>query len=155
QTLRGDGPVTNGTVLGRHRAIVRDNGLALWDTATGQLIARLVARAGFGDHSVVLDEKAGRVIAGVDNDLLVWNTDGIATGRLRGHASVIQALATLPNDHLVSASRDTTVKVWDLRQNALAASLEGHTSSVLAIAVSRDGQLIATGSNDNTIRIWD
>ncbi len=35
------------------------------------------------------------------------------------------------------------------------AVLEGHTSGVRATCFSEDGQLLATGSNDNTIRIWN
>lgn len=33
--------------------------------------------------------------------------------------------------------------------------LRGHTCPVTTIAFSRDGSLLATGSEDNTIRIWD
>ena len=33
-------------------------------------------------------------------------------------------------------------------------TLKGHTSMVQAIAISPDGQLIASGSNDNTIKLW-
>jgi WD40 repeat protein/tRNA A-37 threonylcarbamoyl transferase component Bud32 len=33
-------------------------------------------------------------------------------------------------------------------------TLRGHSSMVNAIAISPDGQLIASGSNDNTIKIW-
>ncbi|KAG8683287.1 POC1 centriolar protein A, partial [Ceratobasidium sp. 395] len=35
------------------------------------------------------------------------------------------------------------------------ASHDGHTSFVLSVAYSRDGAYIASGSYDNTIRIWD
>lgn len=35
------------------------------------------------------------------------------------------------------------------------ARLEGHTASVLAVAVTRDGKHIVSGSSDNTVRIWD
>jgi WD40 repeat protein len=33
-------------------------------------------------------------------------------------------------------------------------TLRGHSSMVLAVAVSSDGQAIATGSNDHTIKLW-
>jgi WD40 repeat protein len=33
--------------------------------------------------------------------------------------------------------------------------LEGHTDWVRAVAFSRDGQLLASGSNDGTIRLWN
>jgi WD40 repeat protein len=37
----------------------------------------------------------------------------------------------------------------------LRATFEGHTGAVRGLAISPDGKTIASGDNDNTIRIWD
>ncbi len=39
---------------------------------------------------------------------------------------------------------------WPLR-----ATLKGHTDGVYTVAFSRDGQLLATGSHDGTVRLWN
>lgn len=55
---------------------------------------------------------------------------------------------------LVSAS-GTKVNVWDVATATKIRTLEGHTDSVNAVAFSHNGKMIASGSNDNTLRLWD
>ncbi|RUS16500.1 WD40-repeat-containing domain protein [Endogone sp. FLAS-F59071] len=50
---------------------------------------------------------------------------------------------------------DTTVRVWDLNTETPEHTLTGHKNWVLYIAWSPDGQTLASGSMDNTVRLWD
>jgi WD40 repeat protein len=45
--------------------------------------------------------------------------------------------------------------VWDLETGTELLSLSGHGATVWGIAFTPDGKRIATGSNDETVRIWD
>jgi len=52
-------------------------------------------------------------------------------------------------------SRTAKVMLWDVAKKTLRGDLSGHTSLVTSAAFSQDGQTLATGSADNTIRLWN
>jgi len=64
--------------------------------------------------------------------------------------------ATAGCKHLISASRDTTVKVWDVETGFCDHTLTDHTDWVRCLAVRQsDGGLFASSGNDQTIHVYD
>ena len=47
------------------------------------------------------------------------------------------------------------VVLWDLDSGRLRYTLKGHISQVGALAFSLDGKLLASGSSDGSVRLWD
>jgi WD40 repeat protein len=56
---------------------------------------------------------------------------------------------------VVSASIDNTLKVWELARGRALATLEGHTASVTACAVTPDNRHVVSASTDHTLKVWD
>ncbi|KAF2467717.1 WD40 repeat-like protein, partial [Lindgomyces ingoldianus] len=56
---------------------------------------------------------------------------------------------------LVSASSDTTVKLWDANTGAVQQTLEGHLKAVMMVAFSPDSKVLASASHDKTVKLWD
>jgi WD40 repeat protein len=55
---------------------------------------------------------------------------------------------------LASGGNDNTIKVWDLARGKEKQELDGHSYDVESVVFSRDGQWIASGSGDHTIKLW-
>ena len=86
-----------------------------------------------------------------DRDVLT----GTCVATLAGHSSWVWSVAVFPDGrHIVSASVDKTLKVWDVAAGACVATLEGHSSSVYGVAVFSDGRRIISGSGDGNLKLW-
>jgi len=46
------------------------------------------------------------------------------------------------------------VRLWRAADGALLRTLEGHTAGVWSVAFSPGGETLASGSWDNTVRLW-
>lgn len=55
----------------------------------------------------------------------------------------------------VVAGADGVITLWDVRDDAVLAKLQGHAKGVRCLDLSRDARLLASGSEDGTARIWD
>ena len=60
-----------------------------------------------------------------------------------------------PSGLLVSGSKDTTIKVWDLRSKTAIQTYSGHHSQINDVKVSPDGLWVASACNNKKVNIWD
>jgi len=113
-----------------------------------------------------MSEHAGPVnalaITGEKNDLVV--TAGVdktvrlstlaAAGRLGGHTGPINALAVFNDNQIVSGSEDGNVRHFNALTPQPVRAMN-HGAPVTSVAVRPDGQRFASGSANNTIRLWN
>ena len=80
---------------------------------------------------------------------------GMSEAVLR-HSHHVNSVVFSPDGRLiVSASSDTTAKIWNTATGECEAELKGHSDCVISAVFSPDGIHIVTASFDHSARIWN
>jgi len=74
---------------------------------------------------------------------------------LRHEGSVWSARFSADGKRILTASSDTTAKLWDGPTGELLVSFRGHTGDVASAEFSHNGLQVLTTSRDGTAKIWD
>ncbi|KIJ13795.1 hypothetical protein PAXINDRAFT_13343 [Paxillus involutus ATCC 200175] len=147
----------------------RDRSIRVWDAMTGEQVLPPIMHQG-GVTALAYTPDGDKIISGSDNRTIrIWDAHkGTELYRpqtdlqpspltLKGHNSGIYSLAVSPcGTLLASASKDTSVRLWDLSTGTeLPHLIRQHRLPVRCVAFSPDGKRIVTGSQDATVRMWD
>ena len=92
----------------------------------------------------------------VDKDLVGRDTAlGIIPKTLHLSASIFVGVSALIFAASLTASADTTARLWDAATGKQLHVLQGHERLLQTAVFSPDGKLVLTASADKTARIWD
>jgi len=139
-----------------------DNTARIWDCETGTPLHTLKGHTSW--VLVVSWSPDDSMIAtgSMDNTVRLWDPQtGDALGTpLKGHTKWVRSLAWEPfhlqapgRPRLASASKDATVRIWDVVPKRIETVLSGHKGSVSCVRWGGTGQ-IYTSSQDKTVKIW-
>jgi WD40 repeat protein len=146
-----------------------DKTIKLWQVETLQEICTLLGH--LQAVKSVAFSPDGQILASGswDKTIKLWDVNtGTEICTLTGHQLKVNSVAFSPQGQLLaSASYDRTIRLWQIPKRgegtfiqnrpcySLLSTLSGHAWAVLTVAFSPDGQILATGSDDNTIKLWE
>jgi WD domain, G-beta repeat len=94
--------------------------------------------------------------ASTDGSAHIWNVDTNTITALKGHNGPVWSIAFNSNGRqIVTASGDTTARVWDAESGQLVQTFKGHSNWVFSAAFTAGDKHVVTASRDKTVRIWD
>jgi WD40 repeat protein len=127
-----------------------------------QMVGRLLPNINSGEPLLCVQEFTSGLIAGAPRPWLrplqpSLSAPGTALVRtLAGHFSGVSDVAvTRDGRRAVSASRDRTLRVWNLETGREVRMLAGHTAEVWSVALTPDGRRAVSTSADHTLKLWD
>ncbi len=140
-----------------------NDGLLIWDTATGQLIHRIEQP---GDEpswiTTVSFSPDGQIIAAGHDDGRVrfWGVDSQQYLGEIAHCSALvkQGISAIRYSRdgrwIATAGEDLVVRVWDADSHKLVAELKSHTDRIPSLAWSPDSTLLISAGWDTSARVW-
>lgn len=132
---------------------VGDRSTAIWDLRVGREVARLT------DHRLSLGlvfSTDGRAIAlGGLNPPALWDVASATRDKVIDDGeTTIWDIAFSPDGTQVAYPHEHDVRIRRVTDNELIAELSGHTDTIWRLAYAPDGSLLASGSSDDTTRLW-
>jgi len=156
-----------------------DGSIRIWDSLSATILLTFNGHRSAITH-LVFDREGLRLASGSkDTDIILWNLlNEAAEYKLRGHKDQITGLAFLdqsevvgdedvsdagnfraqnvePENYLLSTSKDSLIKLWDLTTpHCIETHVAQSNGECWALGVSPDGHACITAGNDGELKVW-
>jgi WD40 repeat protein len=134
--------------------------LRLWDADTGTLLHQWPIPPGWQDGRVTFDPKGELLAVGCpDCRIRLYEVKTReALPPLEGHIAPVRDVAFSPDGRWLASCGDDgdhTVRIWDTKTRKQVQVFDGGTRCVYTVAWNRQGTMLAAGSIDGSVRLWD
>ena len=128
----------------------------VWDVAGG---TELWSMASGGSEPLAFSPDGALLVATGRSTVTLWRVASATKVTTLDAAAFdgreIRRVALSPDGATLAAGSLRAIKLWDVARGQELATLTGHTEPITSLAFSSDGTTLASGSWDNTVRLWD
>ena len=144
-----------------------DGSLYVWNVKDMESIAVLKGQLTQDPYKKIAISLNGEMVASGGKDALirVWNTSDSDRNSpqftLKGHPDPIWRLEFSPDSKTLASSSwnakswKTEIRLWDLTDGSKRFTITRHRNRVETLTFSSDGSILATASNDLSVRLWN
>ena len=96
-------------------------------------------------------------LGGFDHRIMLWESSGACVKMVKFPESHVNCIQVSNDKKFLAAGGNPIIHIYDVNSSVDTPShtLEGHSSNIMALGFQRDGKWLYSGSDDNSIKIWD
>jgi WD40 repeat protein len=139
---------------------IQRNGVPVLDAQIARFTTQKIVETSSAVHDLAYNSDGSRIAtAQADGTVRQWES---ATGQLVGapmktHSDEFGVIGVTftPNGHTIASASSDGMRLWNADTGAARVQNPAHRADLMTVAVSPDGKMVATGSNDGNIQTWD
>jgi WD40 repeat protein len=145
-----------------------DNNIIFWNAETGNQISQLPSVHSNGVLSLAFSPDRKYLVSGDgDGQIILWDLQSLSPRNLFKGGGPIKTLAFSPDSQVIAFGNcsnfngeaiikcdNPTVNLMSLDGEFISEPMKGHQDLVESIAFSPNGEVLASGSDDNTVILW-
>lgn len=135
----------------------RDKTISVWRLPDGNLLGNLSANVA-SVWSLAMTSDAKMIASASYQEVRLWQyPPGKLYKNLRGHQREVEKVIISNDDSLLISAggkKDNSIRVYSLPSGDLKCTLEGHQDGIWDLAITPDNYMLATASQDHTVKLW-
>ena len=133
-----------------------DGSIKLIDCTSGELLKSFIGHKG-RVYSAIFSSNSSKILScSRDKTAKIWDVDsGKLLRTFDEHDDWVYKAVFGNENNIITCSKDNFIINWSIESGRIIKKIKAHKESVNSINISYDGNYLASGSADKTVKIWD
>lgn len=129
--------------------------IRVWDNNTNECIKVLEEHNNYVFTTAFSSDGKMFASGGQDQTARLWNTYTGQCIKVLKHTNWVRSIIFSLDSKVIITASDRIIRLWDIDSSQCVQTLKGHKDRVGMIALSQEGEILASASFDRTIKLWN